>query len=75
MKTMITRVAALAIPFTAAAAPALAGPVADPFSGMFSDMMNYIPFVIAGMVGIAGIKFAPLAVRWGIKLITGFARG
>lgn len=75
MKTMITRAAVLAIPFVAVAAPALATPVTDPFADMFSDMLDYIPFVIAGMVGIAGIKFAPLAVRWGIKLITGFARG
>lgn len=76
MKTTTTRALALALPLAALAAPAMAAAtVADPFANMFDDMKDYIPFVIAGMVGIAGIKFAPLAVRWGIKMITGFARG
>ncbi len=76
MKTTSTRAVALALPFAALAAPAMAAAaVTDPFAAMFDDMNGYIPFVIAGMVGIATIKFAPLAVRWGIKMITGFARG
>lgn len=69
MKTVFPRAMALAAPLAAVALPALAQSETDPFATMFDDMKDYIPFVIAGMVGIAGIKFAPLAVRWGIKMI------
>lgn len=75
MKHAAMRAMTLALPLAAFAVPAMAQTVTDPFATMFDDMKDYIPFVIAAMVGIASIKFAPLAVRWGIKMITGFARG
>lgn len=75
MKTAASRALMLALPVAAFAVPAMAQTVTDPFTTMFDDMKVYIPFVIAAMVGIGTIKFAPLAVRWGIKMITGFARG